>query len=259
MEGLARVALFAVLVLAMSVAMPAITASSAAAASPASLASKTSASGTGGVSLGPASSRRPAARRPAVQRPVTLPRAAPASSGGASYRRQLAQAPTPATESPRVPKAPAVRPPPSSKSPTLHDFPVSGAYSYGGADARFGAKRGGHVHQGQDILAGTGTPVVAPRGGTISWRANQPSGAGFYVVLDSLEEPLNYVFMHLMRGSILVRVGDRVRTGQQLGSVGSTGQSSTPHLHFEVWQGPWYAGGRPIDPLPLLKSWATAR
>jgi murein DD-endopeptidase MepM/ murein hydrolase activator NlpD len=190
---------------------------------------------------------------------VALPRAVPASSGGASYRPKLVQAPKPAPVRPEVPKTPAVRPPPGSKSPTLHDFPVAGRYSYGGADARFGAPRSGHVHQGQDILSASGTPVVAPHGGTISWRANQPNGAGFYVVLDSLEEPLNYVFMHLMRGSILVRVGDRVRTGQQLGSVGSTGESNTPHLHFEVWQGPWYAGGHPIDPLPLLKAWAKAR
>jgi murein DD-endopeptidase MepM/ murein hydrolase activator NlpD len=248
MEGLPRAVLFAVLVLATSVVLPAITAPSAVAASQASAAN------TGGVSLGPTPSRRPVARRPAVRQ-----RAVPASSGGASYRRQLVRAPTPAPVRPRAPRTPDVRPPPSSKSPTLHDFPVAGPYSYGGADARFGAPRSGHVHQGQDILAAAGTPVVAPHGGTISWRANQPNGAGFYVVLDSLEGPLNYVFMHLMRGSILVRVGDRVRTGQQLGSVGRTGEASTPHLHFEVWQGPWYAGGHPIDPLPLLKAWATAR
>jgi murein DD-endopeptidase MepM/ murein hydrolase activator NlpD len=251
-EGLARAVLFALLVLAMSFALPMFKASSA-------IASRASVANTGGVSLGPASPSRPPARRPVVQRPVTLPRAVPAKSGGASYRPQLVQAPKPAPVRPSPPKAPDVPPPPGSKSPTLHDFPVAGTYSYGGADARFGAPRSGHVHQGQDILAASGTPVVAPHGGTISWRANQPNGAGFYVVLDSLQEPLNYVFMHLMRGSILVRVGDRVRTGQQLGSVGSTGESSTPHLHFEVWQGRWYGGGHPIDPLPLLKAWAKSR
>lgn len=253
MEGVARAVLFALLVLAMSVAVLAIHSSSAVAAS------RASAANTGGVSLAPVSARRPSARRPAVQAPLTLPRAVPAKSGGASYRPQLVQAPKPAPVRPRAPRTTDVRPPAGSKSPTLHDFPVAGSYSYGGADARFGAPRSGHVHQGQDILAASGTPVVAPHGGTISWRASQPKGAGFYVVLDSLEEPLNYVFMHLMRGSILVRVGDRVRTGQQLGSVGSTGESSTPHLHFEVWQGRWYAGGHPIDPLPLLKAWAKPR
>jgi murein DD-endopeptidase MepM/ murein hydrolase activator NlpD len=52
-----------------------------------------------------------------------------------------------------------------------------------------------------------------------------------------------------------VRIGQTVRTGQRLGDVGSTGDASGPHLHFEVWQGPWQAGGRAADPLPYLKSW----
>jgi murein DD-endopeptidase MepM/ murein hydrolase activator NlpD len=66
----------------------------------------------------------------------------------------------------------------------------------------------------------------------------------------------DYVFMHLRSGSIVVREGQRVRTGQQLGEVGSTGGSSGPHLHFEVWVGRWYDGGHPIDPLALLEAWS---
>ena len=175
------------------------------------------------------------------------------SSGGASYQPSLGAAPKPAEVRPTKPRD--TQPPARSKNPGLHDFPVAGPYSLGGKDARFGAKRPGHIHQGQDILAAAGTPVVAPHGGLISWRANQPKGAGLYVVLNSVEEQINYVFMHLLRGSVPVRVGDRVRTGQQIGSVGQTGAASTPHLHFEVWEGTWYGGGHPVDPLPLLKAW----
>lgn len=136
-----------------------------------------------------------------------------------------------------------------------HRFPVAGAHSLGGPDSRFGAPRKGHDHQGQDITAAEGTPVVAPRGGLITWRAYQAEGAGYYLVLAGEGEPYNYVFMHLQRGSILVDEGDRVRTGQALAKVGNTGSSSGPHLHFEVWHGPWSKGGRPVDPLPRLLAW----
>jgi len=136
-----------------------------------------------------------------------------------------------------------------------HRFPVLGEHSLGGEDARFGARRAGHRHMGQDITAATGTPVVAPRAGIITWRAYQEKGAGFYLVLAGENEAFNYVFMHLQRGSILVRAGDHVTTGQQLGAVGSTGASSGPHLHFEIWDGPWFSGGKAIDPLPMLTIW----
>jgi murein DD-endopeptidase MepM/ murein hydrolase activator NlpD len=62
--------------------------------------------------------------------------------------------------------------------------------------------------------------------------------------------------MHLQTGSIPVVIGQRVRTGDLLGRVGSTGASSGPHLHFEVWEGGgWYEGGHPVDPLPYLRRW----
>jgi murein DD-endopeptidase MepM/ murein hydrolase activator NlpD len=151
----------------------------------------------------------------------------------------------------RVRRAPAPRP-----SPTGHRFPIVGPFTYGGPGSRFGASRPGHVHQGQDLSAPTGTPVVAPYRGTIRTVAYQARGAGHYVVLRGDGENRDYVFMHLATGSIRVRVGQQVRTGQRLADVGSTGSSSGPHLHFEVWVGGWFDGGKPIDPLPLLKAWA---
>ena len=62
--------------------------------------------------------------------------------------------------------------------------------------------------------------------------------------------------MHLRSGSIPVKAGDRVRTGQLIGEVGTTGRAFGPHLHFEVWVGGWFAGGDPVDPLPLLQHWS---
>jgi murein DD-endopeptidase MepM/ murein hydrolase activator NlpD len=148
-------------------------------------------------------------------------------------------------------------PPPAAAVSGDHRFPVGGAYSFGGADARFGAGRPGHIHQGQDIVASAGTPVVAPATGVITWRAYQASGAGHYLVMHADGERYDYVFMHLQSGSMLVTKGQRVTAGQQLGRVGATGSADGPHLHFEIWDGPWYNGGHPVDPLPFLRAWAT--
>jgi len=137
-----------------------------------------------------------------------------------------------------------------------HAFPVAGSFDWGSDGSRFGARREGHSHQGQDLAAAEGTPVVAPRAGLVEAVQYQAEGAGHYVVLDSDDEDHDYVFMHLRSGSITVEEGDRVRTGQAIGEVGTTGRSTGPHLHFEIWVGGWYTGGEPIDPLPLLQSWA---
>ncbi len=137
----------------------------------------------------------------------------------------------------------------------VHRFPIAGAFDWGGADAVFGAKRKGHRHQGQDLAAASGTPVVAPYRGVVTTVRYQAKGAGRYVVIDG--EDYDYVFMHLRTGSIVVREGERVRTGQAIGEVGSTGGSSGPHLHFELWVGAWYDGGHPINPLALLQQWAS--
>jgi Peptidase family M23 len=136
-----------------------------------------------------------------------------------------------------------------------HRFPLVGRFSYGGAGSRFGAPREGHVHHGHDLAAAEGTPIVAPRGGLIKTVAFQAGGAGNYAVLDGRSEPRDYVLMHMRTGSVVVREGQRVRTGQRIGDVGATGEASGPHLHFEIWLGPWSAGGRAVDPLPFLKVW----
>jgi murein DD-endopeptidase MepM/ murein hydrolase activator NlpD len=135
-----------------------------------------------------------------------------------------------------------------------HRFPIAGVFSFGGADGRFGARRKGHRHQGQDLPAASGTPVVAPYRGVVAAVQYQARGAGHYVVIHSAD--YDYVFMHLLGGSTLVAEGQRVRTGQRIASVGSSGESTGPHLHFELWLGGWFAGGDPIDPLPLLQAWS---
>jgi murein DD-endopeptidase MepM/ murein hydrolase activator NlpD len=135
-----------------------------------------------------------------------------------------------------------------------HIFPVRGKHDFGGAGAHFGAGRSGHSHQGQDVFAACGTPLVAARGGTVKF-AGYHAAAGHYVVIDGKSTGVDYGYMHL-REPAEVRVGDRVFTGQSLGEVGDSGNAVGCHLHFEEWTAPgWYDGGRPIDPLSHLRRW----
>jgi Peptidase family M23 len=132
-------------------------------------------------------------------------------------------------------------------------FPVRGRHAFGGPGSRFGAARVGHRHQGQDVPARCGTKLVAARGGRVRWKAYQ-SAAGNYLVIDAAGTNVDYVYMHLAEPSPFM-AGDRVYTGQRIGAVGATGDATGCHLHFELWRGRWYRGGRPFDPLSALLGW----
>lgn len=135
-----------------------------------------------------------------------------------------------------------------------YTFPILGAHDYGGAMSRFGAGRSGHTHQGQDVMAACGTPLVAARGGQVQF-SGWDDGGGNYVVIDGKGTPNDFVYMHLAEPSPL-KAGETVRTGQPIGIVGSTGSSSGCHLHFEIWSAAgWYEGGSPFDPLAELQKW----
>lgn len=135
-----------------------------------------------------------------------------------------------------------------------HQFPIRGKHTYGEGAGRYGAGRDYGGHQGQDVFAACGTPLVAARGGTVRWKATH-GNAGNYLVIDGAGTGTDYAYMHL-RDPALVDKGERVRTGQVIGYVGDTGRASGCHLHFELWSGPgWYRGGKPFDPMPQLKAW----
>lgn len=130
-------------------------------------------------------------------------------------------------------------------------FPIKGDYQFGTlATNGFGGGRG---HQGNDIFADCGTPLVAVRAARVQTTASQ-SRAGNYVVLQDADGE-SFAYMH-MRDRAVVDAGDRVRAGQVVGYVGQTGRASGCHLHFERWTAPgWYEGGQAIDPRPILKRW----
>jgi murein DD-endopeptidase MepM/ murein hydrolase activator NlpD len=133
-------------------------------------------------------------------------------------------------------------------------FPVPGRHNFGQGAARFGAGRSGHTHQGQDIPAPCGARMVAARGGKVKTKAYHRA-AGNYLVIDADGTSVDYMYAHLAEPSPFAE-GDRVYTGQRIGSVGDTGDAQGCHLHFELWSGPgWYSGGHPFDPMPSLRAW----
>jgi murein DD-endopeptidase MepM/ murein hydrolase activator NlpD len=139
----------------------------------------------------------------------------------------------------------------------LHEFPVPGSHTYGGADARFGAPRSGHTHQGQDLPASCGEKLYVVETGQVKTNAYQATGAGYYVVVHGTITGTDSVYMHLKAPS-WAPVGTNVSAGQQIGKVGDTGDSQGCHLHFERWTAPgWYVGGAAYDPLPELQYWDT--
>ena len=133
-------------------------------------------------------------------------------------------------------------------------FPILGVHDFGGAGGRFGAGRAGHTHEGQDVMADCGTPLIAARGGRVQFSGYQAL-AGNYIVIDGKGTGFDMGYMHLLEPSPL-QAGMTVHTGQPIGLVGQTGDATACHLHFELWTAPgWYEGGSPIDPLPYLERW----
>lgn len=131
-------------------------------------------------------------------------------------------------------------------------FPVQGQVRWGDG---FG-ERGGR-HQGIDLMADCGTPLVSPVAGRVV-NVKTHSNAGHYVVIRSATTGEEHVLMHLARRSSVPQ-GTDVAAGQQVGEVGRTGNASACHLHFEIWTAPgWYRGGDPRDPEPDLRAWRAA-
>ncbi len=108
--------------------------------------------------------------------------------------------------------------------------------------------RWGTVHQGVDIAAPIGTPVHAPEGGVVL-QAGPASGFGQAVYVQHGDGTIT-LYGHVDR--FLVSAGDVVSAGQQIATVGNKGQSTGPHLHFEVHEGGLYASR--VNPMPWLQA-----
>lgn len=142
-------------------------------------------------------------------------------------------------------------------------FPMIGAPDFGDAQARFGASRYGHVHEGQDIFGKVGTPEVAVHDGVVVDRgkegARYSGGRGNYVVIYDPAGNRSFVYMHMLRPP-QVQEGDKVHASQLLGRLGCSGSCEGPHLHFEVRIGKatLRSDTKAVDPMPYLRGWPQA-
>ena len=128
-----------------------------------------------------------------------------------------------------------------------HAYPIRGPHADRGAIGAFGVGRnGGRRHEGYDVNSPCGTPIVAARGGRVVRAGYDPVLYGNVVIVRGERTKRDYWYSHLKNATRL-KVGDEVRTGVRIGSIGATGNARTIgcHLHFEI-----HSRGRPIDPRP---------
>jgi murein DD-endopeptidase MepM/ murein hydrolase activator NlpD len=133
-----------------------------------------------------------------------------------------------------------------------HVFPVDGPHGTRGEIGEFGALRsGGRTHEGFDIVAACGTPLVAVRNGKVLRAGYDPVLYGNYLLIHGDGEHRSYFYAHMPHPAPVHR-GERVYTGEPVGAVGETGNAITVgcHLHFEI-----HLHGHPIDPEPSLHRW----
>jgi murein DD-endopeptidase MepM/ murein hydrolase activator NlpD len=128
--------------------------------------------------------------------------------------------------------------------------PVKGVV---GGCGYFGCPRPGHLHNGIDMLAPAGTPVHAADSGSVALLESigQSGGYGNFLCLQHRPH-LATCYAHLSAVAAGMHIGARVKRGEVIGLVGSTGSSSAPHLHFEVRRGPAACQSCAVDPAPFL-------
>ena len=184
---------------------------------------------------------RPASQAAGSPQPTGNP---PSPAGGSTPDQPAADgtpaAPAPAPEDDEEEAAPAPAPAPVVASGGWV-CPVQGPHAF--SDDWGASRGGGYSHQGNDILAARGTPVVANVDGYVTQRTGNVSGLAYYLEGDDGTE---YFGAHLDSFG----ASGRVSAGTQIGTVGNTGDAAggPPHLHFEMHPG----GGAPINPYPTL-------
>ena len=124
----------------------------------------------------------------------------------------------------------------------------------------FSDERGGgaRLHEAIDIMADAGTPVIAAAPGTVE-RLFKSDAGGNTIYVRSNDGKTIYYYAHLQEYAQGLREGQKIRRGQRIGAVGSSGNASpeAPHLHFAVMRttpdAEWWEPSTALNPYPLLR------
>lgn len=175
-----------------------------------------------------------------------------AQMGGGHGHGKVKHSPKPKPHAPSKPDSGSDNTP-STPSSSGYVMPVQGTLGDSlivGAGGSMSRSAGGH--SGLDITAPSGTPVVSVAAGTVVSENASGSAYGNHVVVKHADGKYT-LYAHL--SAITVSVGQTVSAGQQVGNVGSTGNSSGPHLHFEVRTDPTaFSAGIFLEPKAYLRA-----
>ncbi|WP_126967324.1 M23 family metallopeptidase [Xanthomonas arboricola] len=208
------------------------------------------------AAVAPASAAAPAvtAQPDAAEAAMAAPSAAPAVAAPAVAASSPSTEVMPAANTPAAPASAASPEAANSGSNLL--IPVQGIGSGQLQDTFTDARSEGRVHDAIDILAPTGTPVIAVADGTVEKLFNSERG-GLTVYQFDPNGTYCYYYAHLERYADGLAEKQSIKRGQVIGYVGSTGNAdpAAPHLHFEIHRlGPekqWWKG-EVLNPYPVL-------
>ena len=170
-------------------------------------------------------------------------------------RPRLAPAPSGATAGEVTPTLKAA--PPEALTHRKFEIPVEGVKAEQLVDSFNDRRSGTRAHEAIDILAPRNTPVKAVEDGTIARLFESKAGGTTIYQFDPTEQ-FCYYYAHLERYADGLHEGDKVKKGQVIGYVGTSGNApkNTPHLHFAVFKltsaKHWWEG-TPIDPYDILR------
>jgi len=128
---------------------------------------------------------------------------------------------------------------------TPRGWPVEGGHISSSFGSRNHPRSGDHqFHSGVDIAADPGKPVIATADGIVSF-SGWSGGSGNLV---ALEHGFGYSTYYAHNKMLVVKVGQKVKRGDIIGYIGSTGNSTGPHVHYEVWR-----DSKPMNPSAYLE------